>query len=330
MRVRPSPNRAMRWAGALLALMLLAALVGCAPEGDTDLPELGDQPARAPAIRIEAVAEGERGRIYAVGADGTRTLVADEPFERLILPQFAALARLSPDGGTVAYVTADDESLANAELWLVGSDCGDRRLLATFADELWVTPPAWAPDGGALALTVVDRSSAAGDLLLAVVQAEDGEQRRMRVPGLRPEVHYYAPIDVVTWTTQGLQVRDAVAAPGRMLVQTVDPGTGAITSEARALTSAEIAAQLDTYALPCAVPPYAQTDPRWASHNMRTCDLSIGEAGCALTSAAMVFGYYGDTRNPAQLNLCLGNYACPIYWQTAAKRVGGLCRLPGL
>lgn len=327
MRVRPPRNRARRWAGALLALTLLTALAGCRPPGGPDLPDLGDQPARAPAVRLETATEDQRGRLYAVGADGRRTLVADEPYERLILPQFAALARLSPDGGTVAYVIADDESLANAELWLVGSDGGDPRLLATFPDELWVMPPAWAPDGSALALTVVDRNGTAGDLLLAVVQAEDGEQRRLRVPGLRPEVHYHAPIDVVAWTARGLQVRDAVAAPGRMLVQTVDPGTGAITSEARALTSAEIAAQLDTYALPCAVPPYGQTDPRWADDIMRICDLSIGEAGCALTSAAMVFGYYGDTRNPAQLNACLGDYACPIYWQTAANQCSsGLAR----
>jgi len=53
---------------------------------------------------------------------------------------------------------------------------------------------------------------------------------------------------------------------------------------------------------------------------MQTCGQTIGQAGCALTSTAMVFKYYGAAnKNPGQLNTCLGNYACPIYWGTAAS-----------
>lgn len=68
------------------------------------------------------------------------------------------------------------------------------------------------------------------------------------------------------------------------------------------------------------VPLFSQNDPAWKNDVMQTCGLTIGAAGCALTSAAMVFKYYGAVnKNPGQLNACLGNYACPLYWAVAAN-----------
>lgn len=68
------------------------------------------------------------------------------------------------------------------------------------------------------------------------------------------------------------------------------------------------------------VPLFSQNDPAWKNNVMQTCGQTIGVAGCALTSVAMVFKYYGAVnKNPGQLNTCLGNYACPIYWGVAAN-----------
>lgn len=68
------------------------------------------------------------------------------------------------------------------------------------------------------------------------------------------------------------------------------------------------------------VPLFSQNDPAWKNNVMQTCGLTIGQAGCALASTAMVFKYYGAVnKNPGQLNTCLGNYACPIYWGVAAN-----------
>jgi hypothetical protein len=65
------------------------------------------------------------------------------------------------------------------------------------------------------------------------------------------------------------------------------------------------------------VPRFRQTDPAWSANVMQTCGQTIGNAGCLLTSAAMVFKYYGATsKNPGQLNTCMGNNACP--WQFAS------------
>jgi len=67
------------------------------------------------------------------------------------------------------------------------------------------------------------------------------------------------------------------------------------------------------------VPYFSQCDSSWRNNVMQTCGYTICQAGCALTSTAMVFKYYGCNTNPATLNTCLGNYACPIYWYTASS-----------
>jgi len=57
---------------------------------------------------------------------------------------------------------------------------------------------------------------------------------------------------------------------------------------------------------------YDQTD---YDDEMETCDETIDDAGCALTSAAMAFKYYGATNKaPDQLNTCMGDDACPFVW----------------
>ncbi|MBI3734308.1 MAG: hypothetical protein HY259_12770 [Chloroflexi bacterium] len=65
---------------------------------------------------------------------------------------------------------------------------------------------------------------------------------------------------------------------------------------------------------------FSQNDSRWKNNTMQTCSLSIGSAGCVLTSAAMVFKYYGaQSKDPGQLNTCMGNSACPWYWASGAN-----------
>lgn len=52
---------------------------------------------------------------------------------------------------------------------------------------------------------------------------------------------------------------------------------------------------------------------------MQTCGLTIGAAGCLLTSSTMVFKYYGSSMNPGQVNTCMGTSACPWYFATGAN-----------
>jgi hypothetical protein len=80
----------------------------------------------------------------------------------------------------------------------------------------------------------------------------------------------------------------------------------------------------------CAVPFYSQIDPNWRNHPLRTAGVcsaycgTIGTCGCTLTSAAMVFTYYGATSmNPPNLSDCMGTSACPFYWGIGAGCTAG-------
>ncbi|XSG76454.1 C39 family peptidase [Herpetosiphon llansteffanensis] len=65
---------------------------------------------------------------------------------------------------------------------------------------------------------------------------------------------------------------------------------------------------------PWNVPFFWQADPRWAGNRIGACTNTIGNVGCALTSVAMIFQFYGSDKNPGTLNTCLGNDACGMNW----------------
>lgn len=68
------------------------------------------------------------------------------------------------------------------------------------------------------------------------------------------------------------------------------------------------------------VTKYSQGDSRWSGDYMETEHLTIGRAGCALTSTAMAVDYLGISTDPGIFNQDMGNYACPIYWYEVPDR----------
>lgn len=80
------------------------------------------------------------------------------------------------------------------------------------------------------------------------------------------------------------------------------------------------------------VPFYSQTDPRWICDQIGTCGCwwgncsyytGIGDAGCYITSEAMVFDYYtGHYKDPQELNDCLTENNGYGLWQGCGW---GLC-----
>jgi hypothetical protein len=50
------------------------------------------------------------------------------------------------------------------------------------------------------------------------------------------------------------------------------------------------------------VPAFAQDDPRWSSVRLGPSTDTLGDEGCAVTSAAMVVAFYGIKTDPRQLN----------------------------
>ena len=75
------------------------------------------------------------------------------------------------------------------------------------------------------------------------------------------------------------------------------------------------------------VPLYRQCGESWSGDQLGTCSLTMCDAGCAVTSKAMIFAYYGGDRDPGQLNRCFrdhGGYAdgCLVYWNDSCAPDG--------
>ncbi len=273
--------------------------------------------------RLQLAAEGDRSVIYVIGEDGGRTKVADEPFSAMMLPQFGVFATLSPNGKFVTYVTADDEGLSNARLWLVSTDGTNRRLLASFANDLWIAPPVWSPDSTRLALTRTTQPLDEPGIQLWTVDTSSGTQVQVRnTPGLSPALFYGSHPPVMRWTEAGIEYIDYISTPGSKTTSVSDPDTGSLSVETSELTPDERATVL-LASLPCGVSQFSQNDPQWKNNVMQTCGTTIGQEGCALTSAAMVFRYFGVDTQPAILNSCMGSQACPFDWSTGASSCSG-------
>ncbi|HEX5176616.1 MAG TPA: C39 family peptidase [Chthoniobacteraceae bacterium] len=76
--------------------------------------------------------------------------------------------------------------------------------------------------------------------------------------------------------------------------------------------------------LELAVPSFRQGDPLWRYDPLGASDETLGSAGCAISSAAMVFRYYGIDTDPQRLNWFLQEHEgyTPqgwVYWEKAAE-----------
>lgn len=68
---------------------------------------------------------------------------------------------------------------------------------------------------------------------------------------------------------------------------------------------------------------YQNGNQSWSNIILNGCSpLTIGQAGCAITSFAMIASKYGSTDNPGQVNTKLGSYACSFNHDYAAAKYG--------
>jgi len=72
------------------------------------------------------------------------------------------------------------------------------------------------------------------------------------------------------------------------------------------------------------VPVFTQNDPRWTFQLLGPTFDTLGQAGCAVTSAAMVLSAYGVDTDPDRLNQYLSTHAGYteqgwLYWEKAAE-----------
>jgi hypothetical protein len=76
---------------------------------------------------------------------------------------------------------------------------------------------------------------------------------------------------------------------------------------------------------------FAQGDPRWADDELGPALSTMGEEGCAVSSAAMVLAFYGQDVDPGRLNAFLSSndgYTPQgwLYWEKAADYHPGQAR----
>jgi len=72
------------------------------------------------------------------------------------------------------------------------------------------------------------------------------------------------------------------------------------------------------------VPVFTQDDPRWTFELLGPTYQTVGQSGCAITSAAMVLAAYGVDTDPQRLNQYLTTHAGYtengwVYWEKAAE-----------
>ena len=82
------------------------------------------------------------------------------------------------------------------------------------------------------------------------------------------------------------------------------------------------------YRVTLAVPRFAQSDDRWGNDSLAGTQGTMGQEGCAVSSAAMVLSFYGLELDPGQLNQFLiahDGYTAEgwLRWEKAADYVPG-------
>lgn len=258
--------------------------------------------------------EGDLAHLYVTNGPDKTTI--------LTLPAATLDARssgsvsVSPDGQKVLYVTAGKPDYTGAGIWSINYDGSNQTMLASFpGQKLWTAPFAWSADSRQFAYVIM---AADGSLELWRMNADSTNRQLVlkNTPSFRQEIFFGDNKNVLNWTPDGkyLEYTDRTAAPYHKY--SIDLTTAGVSSAEVPSDKSQSPRKLD-------VPLFSQMDPRWQSWSLGVCGTTIGAQGCALTSTAMVFKYFGVDTDPARLRNCLGYAACPMHWSTAANNCSG-------
>lgn len=239
-------------------------------------------------------------------------------------PSLELLNQPSPDGKYIAGVTADDAGMSSSQITLAREGAKDVQVIAGGDENSWVTNPIWSPDGKTVAyLRVVNIPDGDYEIdsryELWVYDVASGENRLVTdSQALNPSISFDGNADIKWVSDTQIQYPDNESFP--TIYYTIDIHTLETTSdESLPHGGVEVAAQ------PGTVPYFSQCDSAWGSKILGTCsEYTICEQGCAISSVAMVFKYFGISTDPGKINEWLkanGGYfsGCLISWATAAN-----------
>ena len=231
-----------------------------------------------------------------------------------VLPgMFQSLLALSSDSSRLAYVTATDDGLHNAHLKLIDvANPGSATDLATVPKGLWTTTPAWSGDGKRLAYVQLDATTSPAGFQLWVADTSTQPATVAEQTDLVADNFTNGHSASICWTSDNRVVLIPAVPQGFPSASPV-PASAAAQASVSPATGSK-----------CGVPIYSQNDPVWQAAVMKSGSDTIGGAGCALTSTAMLLNYYGSSLSPAQLNSCLGGAADPIEWKAVPACTGNM------
>lgn len=270
--------------------------------------------------------ENDLAFVYISNTDGSENRLVFSEDAKILPGMFSKFITLSPDNQKIAYVTADDPSMRNAVLWIINVDGTNKKPIGFFENNFWTAELTWSPDSSQLAYVVLSGFN--------FVPGESSDIHLWRVD-INTLQHYlvtnspefnstlFGKIPKIIHWTESTKI-EFVDIENKILYK-VDINTNII-EKSGLLSYKEKFFPSFPYGitLPCPVPILNQNDPRWKNTPLNGCPgLTIGSAGCVLTSVAMVFKYYGGTYLPPDLNNCMGNYACPFDWYYSLNCKGG-------
>ncbi|MEL7590934.1 MAG: C39 family peptidase [Anaerolineaceae bacterium] len=240
-------------------------------------------------------------------------------------PELEPLNQPSPDGKTIVGVSADDSGMGGSQITLSHKGAKDFQVIATGDEGSWVTNPIWSPDGKTVAyLRVIDVDAGLYEIdsrfELWVYDVASGTQRLVTdSDALNPAISFDGTADILWVSDTQIKYPDNSVFP--TAYYTVDIHTIETTIDAGLATGGVPEAA----SVPGVVPYFSQCDSAWGNDILGTCSqYNICEQGCAISSVAMVFKYFGISTNPGSINQWLkanGGYAagCLINWSTAAN-----------
>jgi len=265
-------------------------------------------------------------------ATSTQEIVTDTPTPKVIettsstsssLIFFENLRQTSPNGDYTTVVSANNLGMEGSKLWIADSDGSNLQQLVTGDNNSWITNPVWSPDSNEIAYLKDVSSNASQFDVNAKFQIwivnRDGSHNRILTDSslLNPEMGYGGKSDI-SWSSNGeIEFNNHSEFPTGQYI--IDPETGVI--QKIGTIQPPSASSLSQ---PSNVPHFYQTDSSWGGGHLGTCSTTIGLSGCAITSIAMVFKYFGANIDPGTLNSWLTNNGgyengCLVYWSTAAN-----------
>ncbi len=262
---------------------------------------------------------------------------------------FASLLSVSPDGKSLAYVTARDEAMNSAQIFLINLATQARQQIASVPSGFWPSRPIWSGDNKQVAFVVLNNTQL--ELQAVTLNNSNRTAQKIDTTQLTPDLFYgdvaNGPVcgsaDGSRWLVAG---KDAKGQLGQVLA---NPLAGKIANNAASnvagninvnlpgnvpnLPAPDVAALLKPALAPaqegqCAVSNFSQNDPRWRDQTIlnkresNSKDDRIGAVGCPIATAAMLLNYNQASTDPSELNSCLADDANPFDWALTAAKCG--------